>query len=167
VQDLQRKIDNLDTQPTGAAATPGVALSTRPAGSAPTFYAGPVALTLSGFVELMVVERNRNESADWASNFNTSIPYPNSHNYDVSELHFTERQSRIAVLARGPGTAGYASEAYVETDFGGSTTNGNNNQSAASRRGSGTSMPTIRACATAGTCCSARRGPWSRRKKAA
>lgn len=130
VQDLQRKIDNLDTQPTGATATPGVALSTLPTGSAPTFYAGPVKLTLSGFVELMAIDRNRNESADWASNFNTSIPFPNSHNYDVSEFHFTERQSRIAALAQGPGNDSYATEAYVETDFGGSTTNGNNNQSA-------------------------------------
>ncbi len=55
---------------------------------------------------------------------------PNSHNYDLSEFHLTERQSRISALAQGPSDASYATEAYVETDFGGSTTNGNNNQSA-------------------------------------
>ncbi len=84
---------------------------------------------MSGFVELMVVNRNRNESDDWASNYNTGIPYPNSHNYDLSEFHLTERQSRIAALAQGPTDPGHVAEAYVETDFGGSTTNGNNNQS--------------------------------------
>jgi hypothetical protein len=67
---------------------------------------------------------------DWASNFNTGIPYPNSHNYDLSEFHLSERQSRIAALAQGPADSNYATEAYVETDFGGSTTNGNHNQSA-------------------------------------
>lgn len=108
----------------------GVALSTRQTDASPSFNAGPVKVTLSGFVELMGINRNRNEAADWSSNFNTAIPYPNSHNYDLSEFHLTERQSRIAALAQGPGDANYATEAYVETDFGGSTTNGNHNQSA-------------------------------------
>ena len=98
--------------------------------SAPAFYAGPVKVTLSGFVETMVVNRSRNESADWASNYNASIPFPNSHNYDLSEFHLTERQSRIAALAQGPSDATFATEAYVETDFGGAT-NGTNNEAAA------------------------------------
>lgn len=114
---------------TAVAVVLGAACPLAAAADEPSFNAGPVKLTLSGFVELMAIDRNRNESADWASNFNTSIPYPNSHNYDVPEFHFTERQSRIAVLAQGPSDATYATEAYVETDFGGSTTNGNNNQS--------------------------------------
>ncbi len=98
-------------------------------GTAPSFYAGPIKVTLSGFVELIALDRNRNEADDWASNFNTGIPFPNSHNYDLSEFRFTERQSRIAALAEGPANATYATEAYVETDFGGASTNGNNNQS--------------------------------------
>jgi hypothetical protein len=99
-----------------------------PADGTPSFYAGPVKVTLNGFVETMVVNRSRNESADWASNFNASIPFPNSHNYDLSEFHFTERQSRIAALAQGPSDGTFATEAYVETDFGGAT-NATNNES--------------------------------------
>jgi hypothetical protein len=132
VQDLQRQIDNLQTHqadPGPAPSNTGAAASNSQADAAPSFNAGPVKLTLSGFVELMGISRNRNEAADWASNFNSAIPYPNSHNYDLSEFHLTERQSRVAALAQGPANANYATEAYIETDFGGSTTNGNYNES--------------------------------------
>jgi hypothetical protein len=142
VQQLQQKIDELAARqtnapgpaPTAAAATgiiPGstVSAAVSSAASTPGFYAGPVKMTLSGFVELMGIDRNRNEADDWASNFNTAVPFPNSHNYDLSEFHLTERQSRIAALAEGPSDGTQHIEAYVETDFGGSTTNGNNNQS--------------------------------------
>jgi hypothetical protein len=137
VEQLQQKIDDLaarqQTEPssaqTGIAPGSTVAAALGSATSTPSFFAGPVKMTLSGFVELMLIDRNRNEADDWASNFNTAIPYPNSHNYELSEFHLTERQSRIAALAEGPSDANRATEAYVETDFGGSTTNGNNNQS--------------------------------------
>jgi hypothetical protein len=76
-----------------------------------------------------VVNRSRNESADWASNFNTSIPFPNSHNYYLSEFHLTERQSRAQVLAQGPDTEAWGTEAYLETDFGGAGGTANNNES--------------------------------------
>jgi hypothetical protein len=88
-----------------------------------------VKVTLGGFVELMVVNRDRNESADWASNFNTSIPYPNSHNYNLSEFHLTERQSRLQALFQGPESEQWATEAYVEGDFGGAGGTANNNES--------------------------------------
>ena len=133
VQDLQRQIDKLETRQAAAGPAPSAshaAATAAHAGSEPSFYAGPVKVTLNGFVELMAIDRNRNEAADWSSNFNTAIPYPNSHNYYLSEFHLTERQSRIAAIAQGPADASYATEAYVETDFGGSTTNGNYNQSA-------------------------------------
>lgn len=137
VQHLQQTIDDLAARQQtemGSASTgivPGstVSAAVGSANATPSFFAGPVKLTLNGFVELMAIDRNRNEAADWASNFNTAIPYPNSHNYGLSEFHLTERQSRIAALAEGPSDANHSAEAYVETDFGGSTTNGNNNQS--------------------------------------
>ncbi len=142
VQKLQRQLDELEARRTHAAdQSPAAgqpnasgqsnigAPAANSGGTSPSFYAGPVKVTLNGFVELMGISRSRNEAADWASNFNTSIPYPNSHNYDLSEFHLTERQSRIAALAQGPEDQNFATEAYVETDFGGSTTNGNNNQS--------------------------------------
>jgi hypothetical protein len=137
VQKLEQQIDALDAhQSNPDAHKPDDAHQPHPETGAdspddrsPSFYAGPVRVTLNGFVELMGIGRSRNEAADWASNFNTSIPFPNSHNYDLSEFHLSERQSRIAALAEGPADPDYATEAYVETDFGGSTTNGNNNQS--------------------------------------
>jgi hypothetical protein len=122
VQSLQQQLNELEARQANATPSPG-------GDPSPSFNAGPVKVTLGGFVELMAISRSRNEATDWASNFNTGIPYPNSHNYDLSEFHLTERQSRISALAQGPADERFATEAYVETDFGGSTTNGNNNQS--------------------------------------
>ncbi len=108
---------------------PGAHADPTDTGVAPSFNAGPVTITPSGFVELMAIGRSRNEAADWASNFNTSIPFPNSHNYYLSEFHLTARQSRLAALVQGPQDQSHSVEGYVETDFGGSSTNGNNNES--------------------------------------
>jgi hypothetical protein len=132
VEQLQRKLERLQTQQGQQAATvPAPAAKPAPAaaGNAPSFYAGPVKVTLGGFVELMAIDRNRNESADWASNYNTSIPYPNSHNHDLSEFHFTARQSRLQALAEGPANDRWATEAYVESDFGGAGGTANYNES--------------------------------------
>jgi hypothetical protein len=142
VQKLQREIDRMKAQQQAQTAGPP-AQPQSPAqqvaspkdsgkpGSAPSpsFMAGPVKVTLGGFVELMVVNRDRNESADWASNFNASIPYPNSHNYYLSEFHLTERQSRLQALFQGPDSETWATEAYVEGDFGGAGGTANNNES--------------------------------------
>jgi type II secretory pathway pseudopilin PulG len=138
VQQLQKKLDRMQTQ---QATTPAQPQSPAPlvaspkdsaqAGTAPspTFMAGPIKVTLGGFVELMVVNRDHNESADWASNYNGSIPYPNSHNYFLSEFHLTERQSRIQSLFQGPETEDWKTEAYIEGDFGGAGGTANNNES--------------------------------------
>ena len=134
VQKLQQEIDKLEQQQVSQP-VPAPGAYQEPAHNvpeaakmAPSFYAGPMKVTLGGFVELMAVDRNRNESADWASNFNASIPYPNSHQYDISEFHFTERQSRISALVEGPEGRVHA-EAYVETDFGGAGGTANYNES--------------------------------------
>jgi hypothetical protein len=131
VQKLQQEIDRMKTQPVpapSAAVEPSHTVA-EAAKAGPGFYAGPVKVTFGGFVELMVVNRNRNESADWASNFNTSIPYPNSHQYFLSEFHLTERQSRISALVEGPDGGSIHPEAYVETDFGGAGGTANYNES--------------------------------------
>jgi hypothetical protein len=134
VQKLQEQIDRLEQQQSSQP-LPVPPPSQEPAHNvpeaaktSPAFYAGPMKVTLGGFVELMVVNRNRNESADWASNFNGSIPYPNSHNYYMSEFHLTERQSRLQALVEGPEGPIHA-EAYVETDFGGAGGTANYNES--------------------------------------
>ena len=124
IQQLQKQLDRLQAQQEQQAAKAAPADS-----NSPSFYAGPVKVTLGGFVEMMVINRNRNESADWASNYNTSIPFPNSHNYSMSEFHLTERQSRLQALAQGPESEKWDTEAYVETDFGGAGGTANNNES--------------------------------------
>lgn len=134
VQKLQQQIDHLEQQQAQAVPAPNAIQEpahnvAEAAKEGPVFYAGPMKVTLGGFVELMVVNRDRNESADWASNFNGSIPYPNSHNYDLSEFHLTERQSRISALVEGPSSERVHAEAYVETDFGGAGGTANYNES--------------------------------------
>jgi type II secretory pathway pseudopilin PulG len=134
LQQLQQKIDKLEQQqaqpvpPPPAIAEPAHNVA-EAAKAGPSFYAGPMKVTLGGFVELMVVNRNRNEAADWASNFNTSIPYPNSHNHDLSEFHLTERQSRLQALVESPEINGIKAESYVESDFGGAGGTSNYNES--------------------------------------
>jgi type II secretory pathway pseudopilin PulG len=142
VQKLQREIDRMQAQQQAQSSNPTtpaqssapLTASPKDSGKAatapsPSFMAGPVKVTLNGFVELMVVNRDRNESADWASNFNGSIPYPNSHNYFLSEFHLTERQSRVASLIQGPDSDTWDTEAYLEMDFGGAGGTANNNES--------------------------------------
>jgi hypothetical protein len=142
IQRLQREVDRMKAQQAeqaraaqaqpAAAAAPAAAApaaTAKPAAAAPTLMAGPVKVTLGGFVELMVINRDRNESADWASNYNTGIPFPNSHNYHLSEFHLTERQSRLQALFQGPDSDTWGTEAYVEGDFGGAGGTANYNES--------------------------------------
>ena len=135
VQKLQQQIDKLEQQQQAQPVPPPPAIAepahnvAEAAKAGPSFYAGPMKVTLGGFVELMVVDRDRNESADWASNFNASIPYRNSHNYEMSEFHLTERQSRLQALVESPEVHGVKAEAYVESDFGGAGGTANYNES--------------------------------------
>ena len=129
LQKLQQQVDALQQQAQSGPAAPAATGAPAPAATSGSFYAGPIKITPGGFVELMVIDRNRNESADWASNYNTAIPFPSSHNYYLDEFHLTERQSRLQALVEGPANEANKVWGYVEMDFGGSTTNGNNNQS--------------------------------------
>jgi type II secretory pathway pseudopilin PulG len=130
VQQLQTQIDQLQQQVAQPLPAPGTPHDVEEAADAsPSFHAGPVRVTLGGFVELMVINRNRNESDDFASNYNGSIPYPNSHNYDLSEFHLSERQSRFAALAEAPEAGSIRAEGYLETDFGGAGGTANYNES--------------------------------------
>ena len=139
--EMQRKLDAIVQRQNAPAPAPvASAAAAVPAPSSPmsaptppvsgTFYAGPVAVTLGGFVEMMVVNRSRNEAADWASNYNGSITFPQSPNNHLSEFHLTERQSRWQALAQGPSDPDVAAEAYLEGDFGAAPSNGNNNETA-------------------------------------
>jgi hypothetical protein len=83
----------------------------------PGLRAGPLTITFGGFVELATIYRNRNETADVSSNFNTGIPFPNSSQYHLSEFRESARQSRLSILTQGPQDRNASAEAYFEMDF--------------------------------------------------
>ena len=95
----------------------------------PGIAAGPVKITFGGYVELAAIYRDRNQSADMGSNFNTAIPYPNSPNYHISEFRESARQSRLSMLAQGPQDGKGVAEGYFEMDFLGAAPTANSNES--------------------------------------
>src|SRR4029077_5905863 len=78
VQKLQHEIDQMKAQPAPAQSTPApaAAAAPAPASSSPTLKAGPVTLTFGGFTALETLYRNKNETADIGSNYNTRNPNP-------------------------------------------------------------------------------------------
>jgi hypothetical protein len=122
VQQLQRQIDQMQRQQQAApAAAPAPAAAAAPTPAQPDrgagLHAGPVTVTFGGFTELAGIYRDKNETADVGSNFNTAIPYPNSPNNALSEFRLSARQSRLAILAQGPQDGDTRMEGYFETDF--------------------------------------------------
>ena len=83
----------------------------------PAIQTGPLTLTFGGFTELATVYRNRNQSADVGSDFNTGIPFNDNPNSQVSEFRESARQSRFSLLAQGEEYDGIKAEGYFETDF--------------------------------------------------
>ena len=63
---------------------------------------GPVELIPGGFMELATIFRDRNETTDVSSNWNASIPLPNSPADHTSEFRESARQTRMSLLAEGP-----------------------------------------------------------------
>jgi hypothetical protein len=133
VQELQQRIDALSQQQAAAEAAAKTAAAApapapKPPSTTPSFNAGPMTVTLGGFVDLDVVFRSRNEASDFATNYSTGIPFPQSNNYNLSEFRMTERQSRLAALVQSPSDPAVAAEAYVEADFGAGPRTANWNQ---------------------------------------
>jgi type II secretory pathway pseudopilin PulG len=115
VQQLQRKIDQLEAQQ--AQTTPVQSNTMEATTLSPVVQAGPVTLTFGGFAALESVYRNKNQTADIASNYNTGIPFTYQPNAHISEFRETARQSRFSLLAEGPKTGSLRAESYIETDF--------------------------------------------------
>ncbi|MBS0581046.1 MAG: hypothetical protein JSR36_17450 [Proteobacteria bacterium] len=135
VQQLQKQIDQMQQQQShppaaqtavAATATPPVVVEKK---GSPALHAGPVTLTFGGFMELGTIYRNRNETADMGSNWNTAIPYPNSSNYGLDEFRMSARQSRLSLLAQGPESGSNRAEGYLEFDFLGAAPTANSNES--------------------------------------
>jgi hypothetical protein len=173
---MQRKIERLEAQQAQqvqqAQQTPQPPQPTAPSAPAPTsapsqagmgatapsFYVGPIKVTPGGFIELMVVNRDHNESADWASNYNTGIPFPNSHNFYLSEFHLTERQSRLQSLPRGRTTRSGRRKLTSRRTSGAPEAPRTIMKARASRRAYAIISPISPTSPWAATCCSDRRG---------
>jgi hypothetical protein len=118
-----------------AAVAAGAAFSLAGVGAAhaadadPGLNAGPVKVTFGGYTELALIYRDRNETADVGSNYNTSIPFPNSNNYHLSEFRESARQSRLSMLAQGPKDGNIEAEGYFEMDFLSAAPTANSNES--------------------------------------
>lgn len=100
-------------------------MSERPS---PSFQAGPVIITPSGFFELTSIYRTRNETADIGSSFG-EVPFPSNNNYGTGEFRETARDSRFAVLIQGAFDGPNAVEAYFESDFESAGISSNSNES--------------------------------------
>ncbi|HEY6517530.1 MAG TPA: hypothetical protein VIY50_15410 [Steroidobacteraceae bacterium] len=111
------------------AAVSAPALAQTATAPAPAIQTGPLTLTFGGFTELATIYRNRNQSADDGSDFNTGIPFYNNANSQVSEFRESARQSRFSLLAQGEEFDGLKPEAYLETDFLSSGTTSNSRES--------------------------------------
>src|ERR1700720_2312184 len=97
VEQLQRQIDRLQAQQAAAAQTAPApaapAAAPAPASpSSPTVKAGPVTLTFGGFTALETLYRNKNQTADIGSNYNTGIPFAYQPNAHISEFRESARQ---------------------------------------------------------------------------
>ncbi len=99
--------------------------------TSPSWQAGPLDLTFGGFTALESVWRSKNETADIGSNYNTGIPFAYSSNAHLDEFRESARQSRFALLVKGPEGGGWSAQSYLETDFlsGGVTSNSSESNS--------------------------------------
>lgn len=105
-------------------------LAATPAFADSTTDAGPVSITLGGFLASEGVYRSRDEAADIGSTY-SGIPFssstaPPAH---TSELRFTARQSRLTVMVRGDVNSDTHITWWNEFDFLGAAQTANSNES--------------------------------------
>jgi hypothetical protein len=91
--------------------------------------AGPVSLTFGGYTALEALYRDRAESTDIGSNFNTGIPFAYQANQHLTEFRASARQSRLSLLAQGPHSGSQSAEGYMEFDFLGAAPTANSQES--------------------------------------
>jgi len=95
--------------------------------SPPALHYKGITITPGGFFAFEGVWRQHSVNSDINTPLN-SIPFPSANEGHVSELNFSGRQSRISGLFQG-NTGTFALTGYFETDFLGTGTSSNNNQS--------------------------------------
>lgn len=88
-----------------------------------------VKLTFGGFVDVTGVYRNKNETADVASSFNSAIPFNSAQNAHQSEFRESARLSRVSLLAEGQINQNTGVKGYLESDFLGAGASSNSQES--------------------------------------
>jgi hypothetical protein len=88
-----------------------------------------IKITFGGFIEAAGILRNKNESADVGSSFNSGAFFPNNPQGHISEFRGTARQSRLSILAQGDVDKYTHLAAYYEMDFLGAAPTANSNES--------------------------------------
>jgi hypothetical protein len=125
IAQTRRKASKVEAVPASHAAAP-------PPAKGPTIKAPPpperVKVTLGGFLAAETVWRQRNQASDMGSPFN-AIPYPFSPLYNENEFHGSARASRISLLVEGNLDPSQKLTGFYETDFLGTGTTSNYNQS--------------------------------------
>jgi hypothetical protein len=104
------------------------ALAVTPALADSTMDAGPVTVTLGGFLASEGLYRSRNEESDIGSTF-SGVPFGNVPAAHTSEARFTARQSRITLLAQGDVNSDTHLTFYNEMDFLGAAQSANSKES--------------------------------------
>src|ERR1700744_5443369 len=114
---------------TGASiAAMAAALTVTPALADSSMDAGPVTVTLGGFLAFEGVYRSRNENTDIGSSY-SGVPFSSSPYEHLSETRFTARQSRLTVMAQGDVNSDTHLTFWNEMDFLGAAQTANSNQS--------------------------------------
>ena len=103
-------------------------LSATPALADSSMDAGPVTVTLGGFIATEGVYRSRNETTDIGSSF-SGVPFSSSPYGHLSESRLTARQSRLSVMAQGDVDSDTHLTFYNEMDFLGAAQTANSNES--------------------------------------
>ncbi|HEX4270905.1 MAG TPA: hypothetical protein VHZ32_05945, partial [Rhizomicrobium sp.] len=104
------------------------ALSATPALADSSMDAGPVTVTIGGFLAFEGIYRSRNENSDMGSQFN-AVPFSSSPYGHLSETRFSARQSRLSVMAQGDVNSDTHLTFWNEMDFLGAAQTANSNQS--------------------------------------
>src|ERR1700761_850797 len=104
------------------------ALSATPALADSSMDAGPVTVTIGGFLAFEGAYRSRNENTDIGSSF-SGVPFSSSPYGPLSETRFTARQSRLTVMAQGDVDSDTHLTFWNEMDFLGAAQTANSNES--------------------------------------